>query len=391
MYNILSYGSMVSDSVRMNAYADALRKVVTPDSVVLDIGTGFGFFAVLACQLGARRVIAIEPDNVIEIARKVAAANQCADKIQFIHDFSLNVSLDEPADVIISDLRGVLPWFQKHLPAILDARKRLLAPGGKLIPARDMVWAALVESAELYSPYLNPWCSKPQGIDLGAARQFAVNLWKKGRGVLGSQLLGEPRLWASLDYVSVEDLNVSSRVAWTMGKAGTAHGILIWFDTVLCEGIGFSNDPTEPELIYGNAFLPFAAPTELSAEDVVTVDLRATLVGEDYVWTWKTMVSSGNPARARSEFNQSTFLGCPLSREQVATRSENYVASLGEDGIIDRTVLDLMDGKRTVAQISEQLRERFPAKFSTVRDALAKVGELSARYSRTSRPSASES
>jgi type I protein arginine methyltransferase len=387
MYNILNYGNMVSDSVRMNAYADALRKVVTPNSVVLDIGTGFGFFAVLACQLGARRVIAIEPDDVIEIARKVAAANQCADKIEFIRDVSFNVSLAEPADVIISDLRGLLPWFQKHLPAIIDARKRLLAPGGTLIPSRDMVWAALVESAELYSPYQDPWCSMPLGVDLAAARQFAVNLWKKGRSVSGSQLLGEPQLWASVDYASIEDVNSSSTVAWTMKKSGTGHGILIWFDTVLCNGIGFSNDPTEPQLIYGNAFFPFTAPIKLSAGDAVTVDLRATLVGEDYVWAWKTIVSSGNPCGARSEFNQSTFLGCPLTREQVATRSENYVASLGEDGIIDRTVLDLMDGKRTVAQISEQLRERFPARFSTVRDALAKVGELSLRYSRPGRPS----
>jgi type I protein arginine methyltransferase len=387
MYNILNYGNMVSDSVRMNAYADALRKVVTPNSVVLDIGTGFGFFAVLACQLGARRVIAIEPDDVIEIARKVAAANQCADKIEFIRDVSFNVSLAEPADVIISDLRGLLPWFQKHLPAIIDARKRLLAPGGTLIPSRDMVWAALVESAELYSPYQDPWCSMPLGVDLAAARQFAVNLWKKGRSVSGSQLLGEPQLWASVDYASIEDVNSSSTVAWTMKKSGTGHGILIWFDTVLCNGIGFSNDPTEPQLIYGNAFFPFTAPIELSAGDAVTVDLRATLIGEDYVWAWKTIVSSGNPRGARSEFNQSTFLGCPLTREQVATRSENYVASLGEDGIIDRTVLDLMDGKRTVAQISEQLRERFPARFSTVRDALAKVGELSLRYSRPGRPS----
>jgi protein arginine N-methyltransferase 1 len=387
MYNILSYGNMVSDSVRMNAYADALRKVVTPNSVVLDIGTGFGFFSVLACQLGARRVIAIEPDNVIEVARKVAAANQCADKIQFIRDVSTNVSLNEPADVIISDLRGLLPWFQKHLPAIVDARKRLLAPGGKLIPSRDTVWAALVESAELYSPYLNPWCSVPQGIDLAAARQFAVNLWKKGHKVLQSAFLGEPQLWASLDYASVDDVNVSSTVAWTLGRAGTAHGIMIWFDTVLCDGIGFSNDPTQPQLIYGNAFFPFFAPVEVRSGESVAVDLRATLAEEDYVWVWKTKVSSDNPPRVRIEFNQSTFFACPLSREQVATRSENYVASLGEDGVIDRTVLELMDGKRTVVQISEQLRERFPARFSSVREALAKVGELSARYSRTSRPS----
>ncbi len=382
MYSIINYGSMVSDSVRTNAYADALRKVVTPDSVVLDIGTGPGFFAVLACQLGARRVFAIEPDNVIEIGRQIARANHCADKIQFICDLSFRVSLPEPVDVIISDLRGLMPWFQKNLPAILDAKKRFLSPIGTLIPARDMVWATLVDSPELYSPYVDPWCSKPLGVDLAAARQFAVNLWKKGQKVQPSQLLGEPQMWATLNYASIEDVNASATISWSLGKSGTAHGILIWFDTVLHEGIGFSNYPADPQLIYGNAFFPFSAPAELSEGDTVVVDLRATLVGEDYVWTWKTIVSSGNPPRARIEMTQSTFFACPLSREQVAARSEDYVASLGEDGQIDRTVLDLMDGKRTLAQISEQLRERFPARFSTVHEALAKVGELSARYSR---------
>src|SRR5215467_15214378 len=168
MYSLFGYGQMVSDSLRVEAYAKALRKFINPDSVVLDIGTGLGFFAVLACQLGARKVIAIEPDNVIEIARRIAARNHCADKIQFIQDVSFRVSLVEPADIIISDLRGLLPLFQKHLPAIIDARTRLLAPHGRLIPASDTIWAALIESDELYMQYVSPWCSKPEGVDLSA-------------------------------------------------------------------------------------------------------------------------------------------------------------------------------------------------------------------------------
>jgi len=289
----------VSDSVRANAYATALRKLVTPESVVLDIGTGQGFFAVLACQLGARKVIAIEPADVIEIARQVAAGNQYADKIQFIQGLSSDVSLKEPADVIISDLRGILPWFGKHLVAILDARKRLLSTRGKLIPARDIVWTALIEAPEAYSPYTEPWCSKPQGVDLSPARRFAVNRWSKGRSVSPSQFIGPAQMLATLDYASFEEVNASATISWSLGKSGRAHGLLIWFDTELCEGIGFSNFPADPQLIYGNAFFPFSAPIELSVGDTVTIDVRATLVGEDYVWTWKTVVSSGDASRVQ--------------------------------------------------------------------------------------------
>ena len=58
---------------------------------------------------------------------------------------------------MVSDLRGVLPFFQHHIPSIVDARQRLLASGGVLIPCRDTLWATLVEDPELYRPYAEPW------------------------------------------------------------------------------------------------------------------------------------------------------------------------------------------------------------------------------------------
>ena len=48
MYSIMGYGEMIADSVRMDAYVRALRRAVKPGSVVLDIGTGTGIFAVVA-------------------------------------------------------------------------------------------------------------------------------------------------------------------------------------------------------------------------------------------------------------------------------------------------------------------------------------------------------
>src|SRR3989339_432255 len=137
MYSIARYGEMIVDTFRMQAYAQALRQAVKPGSVVSDIGTGTGIFAMLACQFGARKVYAIEPSDAIHVAREIAAANGYADRIEFIQDMSTEVTLSEKADVIISDLRGVLPLFQKHLPVLADARKRLLASDGVLIPQRD--------------------------------------------------------------------------------------------------------------------------------------------------------------------------------------------------------------------------------------------------------------
>src|ERR1041384_4653895 len=97
MYSLRFYGQMLADAPRMEAYTAALRQTVKPDSVVMDLGSGPGFFALLACKLGARRVYAVQPDSVISLARDVAAANGCADRIEFFESFSPEINPREPA------------------------------------------------------------------------------------------------------------------------------------------------------------------------------------------------------------------------------------------------------------------------------------------------------
>src|SRR5258708_948467 len=181
MYSIFAYGSMIGDRVRMDAYLRALRAVVKPDSIVLDIGTGTGIFAMLACQLGARKVYAIEPNDAIQIAREIARANGYAERIEFFQNLSTEVTLPERADVIISDLGGVLPCLQQHLPSIADARERFLASGGTLIPQRTTLWTAVVEAPDLYDSYAGPWDHNNYGLDMRSARQIATNTWRRGR------------------------------------------------------------------------------------------------------------------------------------------------------------------------------------------------------------------
>jgi len=88
MYSLHFYGQMLADTPRMDAYLAALRQAVKPDSVVLDLGCGPGVFALMACKFGARRVYAVEPDNIISVAREAAVANGCADRIEFFESLS---------------------------------------------------------------------------------------------------------------------------------------------------------------------------------------------------------------------------------------------------------------------------------------------------------------
>ena len=92
------------------------------------------------------------------------------DRIEFLQDISTKVNIIEKADVIISDLRGLLPLYQKHIPTLVDARKRLLKPGGILIPKRDTLNVCVVEAPKLYKDYSDPWEPNAYNLNLDSAR-----------------------------------------------------------------------------------------------------------------------------------------------------------------------------------------------------------------------------
>ncbi len=285
-YSLSSYGDMIVDR-RIDPYVQALKAAIKPGDIVLDIVTGTGFFAVLACKFGARKVYAIEPDDAIIVAKQVAIDNGCADKIEFIQGISTEIDLPERADVIISDLRGALPLFQHHISSICDARQRLLAPHGIQIPQQDTLWATLISAPEYYqSKYHSPWEDAPYSCNLSANRPFVTNTWQKHR-LQPEQLLVAPQIWTTLDYTKITEPNVKSTLNWTLDRSATVHGIGAWFDANLFEEIGFSNAPGQPEYIYSNAFFPLSHPVDLEPGDRVAITLQANLVGDDYIWSWR--------------------------------------------------------------------------------------------------------
>src|SRR5579859_7131846 len=108
MYSLGDYGGMIGDAVRTPAYVRAIEAAVRPGSVVVDLGCGTGFFALVACRAGAQRVYAIEQAEIIQFAEKLAAVNGFSDRITFLRGDSRQMQLRERADLIVSDLPGAL-------------------------------------------------------------------------------------------------------------------------------------------------------------------------------------------------------------------------------------------------------------------------------------------
>lgn len=372
---------MTADRIRTLAYWEALRRSVTPDTVVLEIGTGFGSLALLACRAGAKRVYAVEPNDAIQLAREIAVQNGYEERIQIIQAESTRISLPEKVDLIVSDLRGVLPLFRNHIPTIIDARERLLAPDGKLIPKQDTLWVAVVEAPDLYRHYEEPWHQNDLGLNLKYGETFAKNSWRKGR-VNPDALLVDPACWATLDYQGVRSPDVNFDVDLVVKRPGTGHGLNVWFDTTLIEGVTFSNGPDAPELVYRSAFFPWLDPVPLNQGDVIRLHLSADLVGEEYVWCWKTRVfEGGNRESITAEFRQSTFYGTPWAPARLQKREASYKPILSEDGQIDGYVLARMDGKTPEEDLAKQLTSVFPGRFTDFKEALERVANLAEAHS----------
>jgi protein arginine N-methyltransferase 1 len=379
MYDVATYGGMIADKGRTSSYDRALRAKVRPGAVVLDIGAGPGIMAFLACRAGAARVYAVEPDEVIHLARQLAADNGLSSRIEFIQAMSTDIDLPEKVDGIVSDIRGRSPLFGKSIVSILDARDRFLKPDGWMIPARDTIWAAPVLCTELYDRFIGSWGAEKE-LNFDRARLKAVNNIG-GTRLDAADLVAAPQRWAVLDYKNLEGTNVEGTMRWVMNRAASAHGICTWFDCETSAGIGYSNSPATSERhIYKQLYFSWPQAVELNADDQLEFSLRADFIDSDYVWSWKTRVLSGE--RVKAEFRQSSFTGAPLSPERFRKRAQSFVPELNEDSRIDGRGLDLMRQKLSLDEVAKALLAEYPTRFKNWNAALARAADLSERYSK---------
>jgi protein arginine N-methyltransferase 1 len=326
MYDVQDYDSMFADTVRTAAYLSAIQRAVEPGSAVVEIGTGVGYFAVAACRAGARRVYAIELNPAIEVGHQVAIDNGCDDRITFIRDDSRRVSLPEQGDVLLSDLRGVLPLFEAHIATIVDARTRLVRSGAALVPRRDTMWVAPCTAPADWRRDHAERGSDPHGIDRSAVAARVRSDWYRGR--LGAdELSAEGVQWATLDYATIASPNVEGRAEWTFSGEGNTDGLAIWFDGDFGFGVTLSNSPLAPRTLYGQAFFPFERPLHVNAGDRLTVRLTANCINGEYLWGWNSTLIPAAPEATPVSFRQSTLASHIVSLERLRTLS----AALGSE------------------------------------------------------------
>jgi len=361
MYSLAGYESMLADDVRVRAYLDAIARVVRPGDVVVEIGTGVGYFAVAACRAGAARVYAIESSDAVRLGPAVAAANGCADRISFVHGSSERTSLPERGDVLIEDLRGVLPLNGSRFETLADARRRLLHPGARRVPRADTLWAAPARFPAALRENLLDGSFTPHGIDVSELRRYTRNGWHRARA-LPDDLLGPPRRWAEIALESMDDRRVEGEADWTLEQPGRCDGWCVWFDSELADGVSLRNSPGEPPAIYGQAFFPLEQPLMVASGDQLRLRIGAVRSEDDFEWHWEsTHARNGEEARWR----QSSLAGRLLDTTELRATALDARPVPGLQTEVYATILAAVDGRRTIAEIARALAHRHPRHFPT--------------------------
>jgi type I protein arginine methyltransferase len=380
MYSLRQFGHMISDPVRIEAYDRAIAAAVKPGDVVVDLGAGTGIFSLLACKYGARHVYAIDYNPAINVGIEHARANGFADRITFIRANSTTVTLPERADVVLGDIRGRLPPLQIGIEVYRDARERFLKPGGVIIPERDRIFVAPVEDEALYRrEVIEPWQENRLGLDLSVSLPSITSSQVAHRLEDETTLL-PPQIWVELDYAGGEYKRTAGTMTFQSDRPRKLHFLALWFDTVLFEGIGFSNAPGgEMPRVYNQVLLPLAQPVSIDQGDRLEVDLRSDRMRDDYILTWRCRLYREGAEHPVVDLRQSNFDALPI--ESVSKRSESFVPEITPAGRASGRAITLMAGGASVGDAARAILEEFPELDFDENRALTLAADLSQQYS----------
>ena len=286
--------SMLDDRARTSSYLAAIAEVVRPGDVVVDIGTGTGVLAIAAARAGARHVYAIEMGEVGRLAEANFATNGLEDRITLIRGNSTEISLPEPADVLVAELIGSNPLGENVLEVTADAVRRLLKPDARLVPSALAIYGlpVTVPSATLSRHFVTPdsvgrWLEW-YGIDfhalVEASRQTrSTSHLYKPQKIRDWPAIGEPVLLAEIDLRTDQGGVLDRTCTGIAGSSGELNGIATSFELQLGPGTFLSTHPgTADETNHWlNQVWIFPEALPLNAGDRFEVTYRHRVPGKE--------------------------------------------------------------------------------------------------------------
>jgi hypothetical protein len=268
---------MMNEPERNQAYHDGLRGAVTPDKRVFEIGTGSGLVAMMAAELGARKVVTCEAVGLIaQTAEKIIRGNGFQDRIKVLAKPSqavqLGTDLPERADILVHEIFSSELLGEHVLPAIEDAKARLLQPGGEVLPSAASIMIALVGGDALGK---NLHVEEAFGFDLRAFNAIYPKKRPLYREDLSPLLMSDDVEAFRFDFAAASTFPAESRrIAIAATQGGLCYGVIQWIRIELGPAVRYENHPARPRAVsnWQHTIYGFDAPIALEAGTLVAID-----------------------------------------------------------------------------------------------------------------------
>jgi SAM-dependent methyltransferase len=276
----LSYHArLLADLHRMDAYERALRRLVRPGDVVLDLGCGTGILAMLAARCGAR-VHAVESMGVVHLAKRLVAHNGL--NVHVHHADITKMEPVEPVDLVVSDFLGCFLVDDGMLPAV-EAAGRWLKPGGRFCPSEVRLMVAPVGDFTL--PTVDIWNEPFYGVDLLPAEEESLRVCALGN-LSTSTVMAPPARYHTFVPPGPAG-QFDKEVRFHFKRSGRLRALAGWFQAQLADDVVLSTAPGH-ETHWGQHLFPLP-PTDVVVGQSFEVRLQL-----EALWRWSGYIA-GHP------------------------------------------------------------------------------------------------
>lgn len=266
------HGAMLADNVRNEALAAGIAALVRPGDLVIDVGAGSGLLSMLSVRAGARHVYALERGAMALLAKRLIELNQMSTSIEVVQMHSRHWPPPERADVILCETLGFAALDEGFRGSLVDARERMLRPGGSLLPGSVRILAVPVQASASHPDIT--CLDTILGLDyrpLGGVMRKAF----QRHYIAYSDELAVPQTLFDLDCYTMNDTGrLTTQVVFPLTKPGTLAGFALWFEAELAQGIHLENRRPDAHNHWGQAYLPLGRSLPIMPGQSVTLSIE---------------------------------------------------------------------------------------------------------------------
>lgn len=267
---------MLNDHQRNKAFDEALKNAVTPDTVVLDIGSGTGLLAMMAVRAGAKQAFTCEMVPAIaELARETVELNGMAERIVILDKKSTSLTvgnqMTRKANLLVTETVDSSLLAEDIVASITHAKANLLTEDAQIIPCAATVYAMVLESPQLRN--LNS-VGTVAGFDVSLINRYATAHYVPARlAFFDYTPLTEPFEVFHFDFVNGEIVPEQKTISVRATRDGVGQCIAFWFNMQLDEKTAITNEPGTT-VHWDQALQCLDTEVEIRAGDILSITVE---------------------------------------------------------------------------------------------------------------------